>query len=57
MNTEETSENSFAYCILNNEDQLKTSQRKLGWHISKKPLQGQDGKQLFRKTKKAFMKT
>ena len=56
MNTEKTSENIFTYCILDNEDQLKTSHRRLRKNISKKPLQGQDKKELFRETKKVFIK-
>ena len=45
MNTEQTSENIFTYCISNNEYQLKTSHGVK--NISKKALQGQDGKELF----------
>ena len=56
MNTEETSENIFTYCILNNEFQLKTLHQRLGWKYFKKTLQDQDGKELFRKTKKVFIK-
>ena len=56
MNTDKTSENIFTYCILDNEDQLKTSHRRLRKNISKKPLQGQDKKELFRETKKVFIK-
>ena len=56
MNTEKTSENIFTYCILDNEDQLKTSHRRLRKNISKKPLQGQDKKELFCETKKVFIK-
>ena len=35
MNTEQTSENIFTYCILNNEDQLKASHQRLGKNILK----------------------
>ena len=35
MNTEQTSENIFTYCILNNEDQLKASHQRLGGNILK----------------------
>ena len=52
MNTEQASENVFTYCILNNEDQFNTSHRGLGWKYFKKPLQDQDGKELFVKWKK-----
>ena len=56
MSTKQTSENIFKYCTLNNEDQLKTSHRRLGQEYIKKSLQNQDGKDLFRKTKKVFIK-
>ena len=54
MSTEQTSKNIFIYCIMNNEDQLKISEGRLGENVSKKILQ--DEKKLFRKTKKIFMK-
>ena len=59
MNIEQKSKNIFKYCILNNEDQLNTSHGRLGWKYfqkKKKPLQGWDRKELFRKTKKVFIK-
>ena len=41
---------------MNNEDQLKHHTGDWGKNISKKTLQGQDGKELFRKTKEVFIK-
>ena len=52
MNTEQTSENIFTYCILNNEDQLKTSHRRLGKNISKKPCKVKMRRNFFVKRKK-----
>ena len=38
LNTEQTSENIFTHCILNNKDLLNTSHGRLGWKYFKKTL-------------------